>query len=208
MAIAMRAEPDAELKSHDASCAQETIWEALDGGADDAALAEILLSDFDAEYRAAAASEGARGRGGARTADEWARSVPREPLAAAVLSLCSAKPAKGLVLLGICADDAETGVAALKAWVSALQLPRGLLYNADTDGVPRDLSGFGPVYIKYNSVSGAAHLDRCPGQFRGVLFTPDLMDGVFRQYGFLPLELLEECFAAGEQRPIAEEFDI
>jgi len=95
-----------------------------------------------------------------------------------------------------------------KAWVSALELPRGLLYNADTEGVPRDLAGFGPVYIKYNSASGAAHLGRCPGQFRGVLFTPDLMDGVFRQYGFLPLDLLDEHVAAGEQRPNAAEFDI
>ena len=65
--------------------------------------------------------------------------------------------------------------------VRELDLPRGLVYNMDEDGEPIDLSGFGPVFIKYNSGTGSARLSRCPGQFRGVYFTPDLGDGVFRQ---------------------------
>ena len=152
--------------------------------------AEILLGDFDTEYRAAAASEGARGRGGAKTANQWASTVPREPLAAAVRALRAATPPTGpAVLLGFCASDAEAGVAALRDWVRELDLPRGLVYNMDEDGEPIDLSGFGPVFIKYNSGTGSARLSRCPGQFRGVYFTPDLGDGVFRQYGALPLGL-------------------
>ncbi len=59
---------------------------------------------------------------------------------------------KGRCMLGICASTAEEGVATLKAWVTALQLPRGLLHGMDKDGIPIDLSG--SVYIKYNSGGG------------------------------------------------------
>ena len=58
-------------------------------------------------------------------------------------------------MLGICAEDAGAGIAALKAWVSALKLPRGLLHGADEGGVPIDMDTFGPVYIKYNSLASA-----------------------------------------------------
>jgi hypothetical protein len=194
--IAMRSEANAELTNPKTAVTQGSMLDMLDGGEDEVAEAEMLLSDFDTEYLAAAASEGALGRGGARTADEWASTVPREPLAAAVRSMCSAQSPEDLVLLGICADSAEAGVAALKAWVSALELPRGLLYNADKDGVARDLARYGPAYIKYNSATGAAHLGHCPGEFRGVIFTPHLQDGKFRQYGSLPLNLFEERWSS------------
>jgi len=41
----------------------------------------------------------------------------------------------------------------------------------------------------YNSDSGDAFLSGYGGEYRGVLFTPELGDGAFRQYGYLPLNL-------------------
>ena len=101
------------------------------------------------------------------------------------------------VILGICADNAEAGVAALKAWVEGLRLPKGRLHGMDRDGVPLDMAGFGSVYIKYNSAGGStggstpgdAGLNGYAGAFRGVYFGPALPDGEFRQYAVLPLAL-------------------
>lgn len=114
---------------------------------------------------------------------------------------------KGRCMLGICASSAEEGVATLKAWVTALQLPRGLLHGMDEDGVPLDLSG--SVYIKYNSGGvytfedirksgmgfdalwkpGDAMLEPYDGIYRGVYFQVELQDGEFRQY-LVPLDVL------------------
>ncbi len=113
---------------------------------------------------------------------------------------------KGRCLLGICASSAEEGVAALKAWVTALSLPRGLLHGMDKDGVPIDLSG--GVYIKYNSGGvytfsdirksglgfdalwkpGDALLEPYDGTYRGVYFQVELEDEEFRQY-LVPLDV-------------------
>ena len=60
------------------------------------------------------------------------------------------------VMLGLCSNSAEDGVAALKAWVEGLRLPRGRLHGMDRNGVPLDMTSFGPVYIKYNSGGGSA----------------------------------------------------
>ena len=107
---------------------------------------------------------------------------------------------KGRCLLGICASSAEEGIGALKAWVTALDLPRGLLHGMDKDGVPIDLSG--GVYIKYNSGGvytfsdirksglgfdalwkpGDALLESYDGTYRGVYFQVELEDDEFRQY--------------------------
>ena len=104
----------------------------------------------------------------------------------------------GRVMLGICADGAEDGVTTLKQWVGALQLPRGALHGMDKDGVPLDMSSFGACYIKYNSMPvngvdppGSALLSGYGGDFRGVYFNPDLVDGGFRQFAVLPLALFE-----------------
>ncbi len=93
-------------------------------------------------------------------------------------------------MLGICAADAPAGIAALKAWTGALGLPRRLLHGLDTQGVPVALEG--PVFIKYNSASGDAFASGYGGDARGVLFTPGLPDGAFRQYGYLPLAMFEQ----------------
>lgn len=111
----------------------------------------------------------------------------------------------GRCMLGICAPSAQEGIAALKAWVTALELPRGLLHGMDKDGVPIDLSG--SVYIKYNSGGvytfadirksgmgfdalwkpGDALLEPYDGTYRGVYFQVELQDEEFRQY-LVPLD--------------------
>jgi len=93
------------------------------------------------------------------------------------------------VMLGICAASAEEGLSSLKTWTAELGLPKGKLHGMDKDGVPVDPPK-GAVFIKYNSLSGDAYISGYGGTFRGVLFTPDLDDGAFRQYGYLPLDVL------------------
>lgn len=92
--------------------------------------------------------------------------------------------------LGICAASASDGVQTLKGYVSQLGLPRGRLHGMDVNGVAVQVDG--PVFIKYNSNTGDADLSGYAGHYRGVLFTPMLADGMFRQYGYLPLSLFEE----------------
>lgn len=118
---------------------------------------ERLLTEYDAAHRAAAAAPGSKGLGGALTANEWSRGEDPDALAAAVRSLCAAARARGgRVMLGICASDADAGVAALKGWVGGLALPKGVLHGMDVNGVPIDMSTFGAVYLKYNSEPGAS----------------------------------------------------
>jgi hypothetical protein len=112
---------------------------------------------------------------------------------------------QGRCMLGICASSAEEGIATLKSWVAALDLPRGLLHGADKDGVPLEMSG--GVYVKYNSGGvysfaairksglgfdalwkpGDAMLQPYDGEYRGVYFQVELSDGEFRQY-LVPLD--------------------
>jgi hypothetical protein len=106
----------------------------------------------------------------------------------------------GRCMLGICASSPEEGIATLKSWVAALQLPRGLLHGMDKDGVPLEIEG--GVYIKYNSGGvysfsairksglgfdalwkpGDVLLEPYDGTYRGVYFQVELADGEFRQY--------------------------
>ena len=121
---------------------------------DSTASASALLAAYDTGHRAAAASEGAKGFGGALTANEWAAAADRPPLAEAVGTMAKAalsNPDEGRLMLGICASDAMEGVQTLKAWVTGLGLPKGPLHGMDKDGEPLDMSTFGSVYIKYNS---------------------------------------------------------
>jgi Domain of unknown function (DUF1824) len=115
---------------------------------------------------------------------------------------------KGRCMLGICAASANEGVAALKSWVTSLELPRGLLHGMDKDGIPLELNG--GVYIKYNSGGvytfadirkskmgfdalwkpGDAMLEEYDGAYRGVYFQVELADGEFRQF-LVPLDVFE-----------------
>ena len=161
--------------------------------------ADSILAEYDAGHRAAAARSDSEGMGGALTANAWSLTVEREPLAGAVQVLAQAAAQRdGRVMLGICADDPASGVAALKQWVGALGLPRGALHGMDKDGVPLDMSDFGACYVKYNSLPvngvdapGTALLSGYGGDFRGVYLNVDLVDGEFRQFAVLPLDLCD-----------------
>jgi len=113
---------------------------------------------------------------------------------------------QGRCMLGICAASAQEGVLALKSWVTALGLPRGLLHGMDKDGVPLEIDS--AVYIKYNTGGvltfadirktgmgfdalwkpGDALLEPYDGRYRGVYFQVELEDEEFRQY-LVPLDL-------------------
>ena len=165
------------------------------------AASDALLQGYDAAHRAAAASEGSQGLGGGITATAWASKYEEtDALRGAVRALReAASKCDGRVMLGICAEDAFAGVAALKAWVTNLELQRGVLHGMDKDGEPLDMSTFGSVYIKYNSqpterdAGGTATLSGYGGDFRGVYLNIDLRDGEFRQYAVLPLDLYSEA---------------
>lgn len=95
------------------------------------------------------------------------------------------------ITIGICATSAALGISNLKGWVADLGLPKGRLFGLDVDGVLVP-PPHGAVYIKYNSDTGDAKISSYPGAFRGVVFTPTLTDGKFRQFGHLPLSLLQD----------------
>ena len=139
--------------------------------------ADRLLIRFDREQR--------RGELPDESTPEGSPQCTHPPLRASCRALASAS---SRVMMGICAPDAVGGIAALKAWTGDLGLPRGKLHGLDVDGEPVDPPE-GPVFVKYNSDSGDAFLSGYGGEYRGVLFTPELGDGAFRQYGYLPLDL-------------------
>ena len=139
--------------------------------------ADRLLARFDRDQRLGALPDAAT--------PEGSPSCAYPPLRAATRALAAAS---SRVMMGICAPDAASGLEALRAWVADLGLPRGKLHGMDVDGVPAEPPE-GPVFLKYNSDSGDAFLSGYGGEYRGVLFTPELGDGAFRQYGYLPLEL-------------------
>ena len=95
------------------------------------------------------------------------------------------------VMFGICAQTGREGIDALKIWTEELNLPKGKLHGLDTDGIPKPIPSEA-VFIKYNSLSGDAFCSEYHGEFRGVLFTPVLNDGVFRQFGYLDLSLFDD----------------
>ena len=119
---------------------------------------------------------------------------------------------KGRIMLGICASNAPEALAGLKSWVAELSLPRGMLHGMDVDGVPIPVEELGSVYVKYSTGGamtftemrksgrgfdalwrpGDALLEMYDGDFRGVYFSVELGDGVFRQFGVLPTDLFME----------------
>jgi hypothetical protein len=95
------------------------------------------------------------------------------------------------IMFGICAESGAKGIEALKLWTEELNLPKGKLHGLDDNGHPKPIPT-NSVFIKYNSLSGDAFCSEYLGEFRGVLFTPEINDGVFRQYGYLPIELFDK----------------
>ena len=119
---------------------------------------------------------------------------------------------KGRIMLGICAANAPEALGGLKTWVAEISLPRGMLHGMDVDGIPIPVEELGAVYVKYSTGGamtfsemrksgrgfdalwrpGDALLEMYDGDFRGVYFSVELGDGVFRQFGVLPTDLFME----------------
>ena len=92
--------------------------------------------------------------------------------------------------LGIKAESGLQGLAVLRNWVSGLSLTRGVLRAVDENNQEVAVGRWddSPVYIKYNSTEGGdAYMKPYEGGYGGVIFQPKLDDGVFRQYGDLPV---------------------
>jgi len=147
--------------------------------------ADTLLAAFDTDCKGVVERDAA-GLGFISEASERGLQARHPEISAA----CEALAGSSLsVMLGICAPSAAEGVTTLKEWVTGMGLPRGRLHGMDVNGVAVKVEG--AVFIKYNSASGDADLSGYAGGFRGVLFTPTLPDGAFRQYGYLPLRIFK-----------------
>lgn len=87
-------------------------------------------------------------------------------------------------ILGICADNAAQGLAALKTYSAALG------YQPDPNLIPIDE----PVYIKFNGNTGLCYLDYYTGKYRGVLVScqSSFAGGINEMYGHLPLDLFDK----------------
>jgi hypothetical protein len=95
------------------------------------------------------------------------------------------------VILGIKAETGVVGLSALRAWVSSLSLPRGILtsYNDMGTEISYEDMLHQPVYIKYNSTdSGNAYMKEYKGDSYGVIFQC-LYNGDFVQVGDFPLKI-------------------
>lgn len=85
--------------------------------------------------------------------------------------------------LGVCADTLAQGKVAMENYIAALGSPANLdLPNKE-----------GPVYIKFNTLKGAWHLDDYSGPSRGVLVSYHASDveEVNGTYGPFPLDLFD-----------------
>ena len=101
-----------------------------------------------------------------------------------------------LVTLGIMAESGGRAIKTLKAWVGALDLPRGILRGVhDTTGEELELSSLedSAVYLKYGpQTSGDAYMKPYAGGNIGVIFQPKFKsqsDEDFFQFGDLPLSM-------------------
>lgn len=127
-----------------------------------------ILSQWDAQFLGATPQ-----RVNSNTHDPLLRHSPQQqelyallPEAVQYLNFVAAEqqPQQHRCILGICAETAEEGVQALSSWVTALNLPRGLVFGLDHDGVPITTSTDENknntnnkkkqergIYLKYNS---------------------------------------------------------
>ena len=183
------------LRSNGANVEISSVEEATD-----------LLANWDRYYSTDSASN--------TSSFDASSFLPLLPDAVLLLSTIASRErsldsTKGRCLLGICASSAEEGIATLKSWVTALELPRGLIHGMDKDGEPVPMDG--GVYLKYNtggSLSfsdirksglgfdalwrpGDVLVESYDGAYRGVYFQVELEDDVFRQF-LVPLGIFNE----------------
>lgn len=94
--------------------------------------------------------------------------------------------------LGVCADNAEAGVAALTAYLQAMG------YGLPAEPESAEESELGPVYLKFSTQRMAYYVEPYEGRDRGVLLAcqssqHDALNGTF---GFLPLDLFDSSASA------------
>ena len=180
--------------------------------------ATLTLQAYEQSQQQFMVADGSQGRGGGLSAVRHSQSLSpatRTTLKRAVLTLAKlahsqrdADSSRGRIALGFCATGAPEALAGLRSWVAALALPRGVIRGMDIDGVPIPIEELGSVYVKYSTGSavrgrgresdtvlwqpGDAVLEGYAGDFRGIYFSVELGDGMFRQFGVLPGDLFME----------------
>ncbi len=88
--------------------------------------------------------------------------------------------------LGVCADNPQQGLAAVKSYLSALGYQDSYAAN-----IPEHLATQ-PVYIKFNTQKMSFYIDAYSGEYRGVLVAIQSEDDrVVGTYGYFPLDLFE-----------------
>lgn len=106
--------------------------------------------------------------------------VESEELRQALLLVTSLSESQNL---GICADNAPQGFAALKSYLEAL----GYKESLKKDLIPNNQE---PVYIKFNTSKMSYYLDEYIGNYRGVLVSCQSEDDrILGTYGHFPLDL-------------------
>ena len=100
-------------------------------------------------------------------------------------ALANVVAASDFQTLGVCADSAAEGYAALATYLAAFDL--------EAADLPKTSAIAGPIYIKFNSKTGQHYASDYPGDARGVLVCchceyPELNSDM---YGHLPLDLFD-----------------
>ena len=119
--------------------------------------------------------------------------IERDMLRAAVLTIVKDSES---ITLGIMAETGERAIQTLRSWVTALELPRGVLRAVEeTSAKELEIDALKnlPVYLKYGpALSGDAYMKQYAGGNVGVIFQPKLRnqkDDDFFQFGDLPLSI-------------------
>ncbi len=90
--------------------------------------------------------------------------------------------------LGICADNPQQGLSAVKSYLSTFGYK-----DSFAEDIPEHLAGE-PVYIKFNTQKMSFYIDAYSGEYRGVLVAIQSEDDrVVGTYGYFPLDLFELC---------------
>lgn len=106
--------------------------------------------------------------------------IQKEKLRQALLLITGLSDSENL---GVCADNAAQGFAALKSYLAALG------YNANLKEVELSEAPE-PIYIKYNTRKLSHYCDRYIGDYRGVLVSCQSEDDEINgTYGHFPLDL-------------------
>lgn len=105
----------------------------------------------------------------------------KEKLRRAILSIVSVSESMNI---GICADNADMGFAALRSYLKAF----GYEFNLDR----ASSNSLAPVYIKFNTERMSDFVDSYSGYYRGVLVSCRGQDEtIVGTYGHFPLDLFD-----------------